>query len=426
MGRKIAIIGAGSVYTPELVTEFFKDGGKLVGGFDAMTLMDIDPKRLAVVGGLTQRMARRQNVPAKVTLTTSLSAAVRGAQFVITQMRVGGNRARYLDETIPLRHGVLGQETTGPGGLFKALRTIPAMVAVARVVKREAPRAWILNFANPSEMVTEGVLKAVPGVKMLGICSAQVGREWWVNKALGIKDIRRIKVKSAGLNHLAWIYKVSVDGRDATDRLFNLPDKRLKLLGWPVDLMRTIRMVPIGYLRYYYYPEEMIAYTRRGKTRAEKVLKIEKILLKRYADRTLDVPPEELKLRGGSGYSVTMSTVMNGLTGRKPIVIPMNVQNRGAVAGFARDQVIEIPSRIEPHGVTPLPIPLAELPPHLLGVMHRVKAYETLAVEAALTGSYRKALEAMVTNPLVPNFTVAKKLTDELLRAHKKYLPQFR
>ena len=426
MKRKIAIIGAGSVYTPELVTEFFKDRGRLVGGFDQMTLMDIDPKRLAIVGGLTQRMARRQQVPANVSLTTSLTAAVRGADFVITQMRVGGNRARYLDETIPMKYGVIGQETTGPGGLFKALRTIPALVKVAQAVKREAPRAWILNFANPSEIVTEGVLKAVPGVKMLGICSAQVGREWWVNKALGVKDIRRIRVKSAGLNHLAWIYRVFVDGKDATDRLFNLPDKRLKLLGWPVELMRTIRMVPIGYLRYYYFPDEMFAYTRKTKTRAEKVLKIEKILLKRYADPTLDVPPEELKLRGGSGYSVTMSTVMNGLTGRKPTVIPMNVQNRGAVAGFAKDQVIEIPSRLEPHGVTPLPIPLHELPPHLLGVMHRVKAYETLTVEAALTGSYRKALEAMVTNPLVPNWSTAKKILDHMLRAHKKHLPQFR
>ena len=421
---KIAVIGAGSVYTPELVTEFFRDHGRLVGGFDEMVLMDIDPRRLEIVGGLTQRMARRQEVPAKVSLTTSLATAIRGARFVITQMRVGGNRARYLDETIPMKHGVVGQETTGPGGLFKALRTIHAMVQVARVVKREAPRAWILNFANPSGIVTEGVLKAVPGVKMLGICSAQVGRSHWVSGALGVHP-RRIRTRSFGLNHLAWIYRVEVDGKDATDRLFNLPDRRLKKLGWPVDLMRTIRGVPISYLWYYYDPAGMLAHARHGKTRAQKVLKIEKILLRRYADKTLDVPPEELKLRGGSGYSITMSTVMNGLTGRKPTVIPMNVQNRGAVAGFAPDQVIEIDSRIEPHGVTPLPIPLARIPAHHLGITHRVKAYETLTVEAALTGSYRKALAAMITNPLVPTWTTGKKILDEMLRAHKKYLPQF-
>lgn len=421
---KIAVVGAGSVYTPELVTEFFKNGGSLVK-FDHLTLMDIDKQRLAVVGGLTQRMARRQGVRATVELTTSLRTAVKGATFVITQMRVGGNRARYLDETIPLRHGVIGQETTGPGGLFKALRTIPVLVEVARAVKRDAPRAWMLNFANPSGIVTEGVLKVVPGVKMLGICSAQIGREWWVQRALGV-DVKRIRLKSAGLNHLAWIYKVLVDGRDATDRLFRLPDKRLKKLGWPVELMRAIRMVPIGYLWYYYYPERMIAHARHGQTRAQKVLKIEKILLKRYADPTLDVPPEELKLRGGSGYSVTMTTVMKALTGEKPVTIPMNVQNRDAVAGFARDQVLEIPSRIEPRGVTPVPIPLRELPPHLLGLTHRVKAYETLTVEAALTGDYHTALQAMATNPLVPSVATARKLLDELLKAHRKYLPQFK
>lgn len=423
MGTKIAVIGAGSVYTPELVTEFFKDGGRLVP-FDRMTLHDINPGRLAIVGGLVQRMARRQGLPATVTLTTNLREAVTGSKFVITQMRVGGNQARYLDETIPLRHGVIGQETTGPGGLFKALRTIPALVAVAKAIKAHAPNAWMLNFANPSGIVTEGVLKAVPGVKMLGICSAQVGREWWVSGALGV-DAKRITVKSAGLNHLSWIYQVKIDGKDATSRLFNLPDKRLRKLGWDPSLLRAIRMVPIGYLRYFYDTPGMFAYSKK-EPRSVKVLKIEKILLRRYADRTLDVPPKELELRGGSGYSVTMSTVMAALTGKRPCVMPMNVQNRGSVEGFAKDQVLEIPSKLEPHGVTPLRIPLKELPPHLLGLTHAVKAFETLTVEAALTGNYHTALNAMIANPLVPSAAIAKTLLDEMLRAHAKYLPQFR
>ena len=424
MSVKIAVIGAGSVYTPELVTEFFKDGGRLVK-FDRLTLMDIDERRLRIVGGLTQRMARRQGVPATVELTTSLREAVRGAKFVITQMRVGGNRARYLDETIPLRHGAIGQETTGAGGMFKALRTIPPLVAVARAIKRDAPGAWMLNFANPSGIVTEGVLKAVPGVKMLGICSAQVGRPWWVAHALGV-NVKRIRVKSAGLNHLSWIYKILVDGRDVTERFFKGPAAKLKRLGWPVELMRSIRMVPISYLNYFYFTDAMLKHQRKGPQRSQQVLKIEKILLRRYADRTLDVPPKELSLRGGSGYSVTMTTVMKALTGEKPCVIPMNVQIRGAVEGFARDQVLEIDSRIKPSGVTPLPIPLRDLPPHLLGLTHRVKAYETLTVEAALTGSYRVALAAMITNPLVPSYAVGKKLLDELLVAHRKHLPQFK
>lgn len=420
MPAKIAVIGAGSVYTPELVTEFFK--GKLVP-FGHLALQDPDERRLSIVGGLTQRMARRQGVPARVTLTTSLGAAVRDARFVITQMRVGGNRARLIDETVPMRHGVIGQETTGPGGLFKALRTIPALVAVAKAMRRHAARgAWMLNFANPSGIVTEAVLKAVPGVKMLGICSAQVGREHWVSGALGVKAAR-VRVKSAGLNHLSWIYRIFVDGRDVTDRFFG---RLRKFDGWPVKLIRDLRMVPIGYLRYFYFTDEMFRHAKRHRKRAEEVLRIEKILLNRYADRSLDEPPKELALRGGSGYSVTMTTVIRALTGAKPCTIPMNVQNRGAVAGFAADQVLEIPSRLRPGGVTPLPIPLEELPPHLLGLTHRVKAYETLTCEAALKGSYAAAYRAMITNPLVPSATAGRKILDEMLRAHKKHLPQFR
>ena len=421
--HKIAVIGAGSVYTPELVTEFFRDHGRLVP-FDRMALHDINPRRLEIVGGLTQRMARRQGVPAKVTLTTSLAAAVKGADFVITQMRVGGNQARYLDETIPLKHGVVGQETTGPGGLFKALRTIPALVAVAKAIRAHAPRAWMLNFANPSGIVTEGVLKAVPGTRMLGICSAQVGRAWWVSSALGVKP-ERIRTRSVGLNHLAWIHRVWVDGKEATDRLFKLPDARLRKTGWDPALLRAVRGVPIGYLHYFYQPDEMIRHAKRGGTRAQKVLKIERILLKRYADKTLDVPPEELKLRGGSGYSVTMSTVMAALTGRRSVVVPMNVQSKGRWPGFDHDQVVEIDSRLEPHGVTPLPVSVPHVSEPQMGLTRHVKAYETLTVEAALTGSYTKALAAMVTNPLVPNARVGRKILDEMLRAHRKHLPQF-
>jgi 6-phospho-beta-glucosidase len=422
MGTKVAVIGAGSVYTPELVTQFFKEGGSLVK-FGKMSLMDVNPTRLNIVGGLTQRMARRQNVRADIELTTSLEQAVKGASYVIVQIRVGGNKARYLDESIPARHGVIGQETTGPGGMFKALRTIPALVRIAKAVKRHSPRAWILNFANPSGLVTEATLKAVPGVKMLGICSAQLGRKWWVSGALGVNP-KRIQVRSFGLNHLAWLYKVTVDGRDAMDRLFS--GKGSKRLGWPGELMSAVRAVPVGYLWYYYFPNRMLSHQKPGHFRSQQVMKLEKVLLKRYADPALSEPPEELKKRGGGGYSDAMSTVMNALNGTRPVVIPMNVQNRGAVEGFARDQVLEIDSRLTPSGVKPLPIPLKFIPPHVLGLTHHVKAYETLTAEAALTGCYKTALKAMITHPLVPNFDTGRKLLDELLKAHKKYLPQFK
>jgi 6-phospho-beta-glucosidase len=421
MGNTIAVIGAGSVYTPELVTEFFKDGGKLVK-FDRMTLMDIDKRRLGIVGGLTRRMARRQGVRAPIELTTSLSRAVRGARFVIVQIRVGGNKARFLDESIPVRHGVIGQETTGPGGMFKALRTIPAVTAIARAVKRHAPGAWILNFANPSGLVTEAVLKAVPGVKMLGICSAQLGRKWWVSEFIKA-DPKRIRIKSVGLNHLSWVYRIWLDGREITERFFT----RTKKFGWwDAELIRAVRGIPIGYLQYYYNTDKMLAHMKHGLKRSQQVMKIEKKLLRRYADPKLDEPPEELKQRGGSGYSAAMTTVMRALTGEKPAVIPMNVRNRGSVPGFADGAVLEIESRLTPRAVTPLKYSLAEIPVNQLGLMHAVKAYETLTAEAALTGNYITALAAMVAHPLVPSVSTGRKILDEMLRAHRKYLPQFK
>ncbi len=420
MSRKIAIIGAGSVYSPELVTEFFK-GDKIK--FDCMSLMDINERRLGIVGGLVQRMARRQNVKAKVELTTSLAQAVKGAQFVISQIRVGGNEARALDERIPGKYDVIGQETTGPGGMFKALRTIPPMVKVAQACRKLTPRAWILDFANPVGLVTEGVCRAVPGTRIVGVCSIQIGREHWVDaKVLGVSP-KRIRVKSAGLNHLSWVYRIMVDGRDVTDRYFA---RLKKSSGWPIELLKAIKMIPVGYLWYYYFPEKMLPHSKGRKTRAIEVLRIEKILLKRYADPKLDEPPKELQMRGGSGYSAAMIAIMRGLTGDAPLTIPTNVPSRGAVPGFTKEQVLEIPCRINAHGIRPLSIPDGELPPHLLGLTHRVKAYETLTAQAALSGCYDTALAAMVTHPLVPSVSVARKILDEMLKAHRKYLPQFR
>lgn len=422
MGTKIAIIGAGSVYTPELVTEFFRDHGRHMVDLDCMTLYDIDERRLNIVGGLTQRMARRQEVGAEVVLTTDLNEAVRGAKYIITQIRVGGNHARYFDESIPLRYGVIGQETTGPGGMFKALRTIPELVKVAAAAKRLAPRAWILNFTNPAGVVAEGVAKAVPGARQVGVCSIQVGREHWVSDILGVKA-DRVKVKTVGLNHFSWVYGVSLDGRDITDRFFS---KTKKFDRWPVDFIRAIRAIPVGYLWYYYNTDEALKHLKHSKLRSLEVLRIEKILLKRYSDRTLDVPPEELKLRGGSGYSVMISTYLRALSGEKPVTIPTNTQNQGCFRGFDDDQSLEIPARISEKGIKPLPIDFDGVPVHIRGMMQRVKAYETLTCEAALTGCYHKALQAIITHPLVPNYSTGKKILDELLKAHRKYLPQFK
>lgn len=422
MGTKVTIVGAGSVYTPELVTEFFRDRGNFLLPMDRLALYDTDERRLAILGGLTQRMARRQGVGAKITLTTDVREAVEDATFIITQIRVGGNQARLLDETIPIRHGVIGQETTGPGGMFKALRTIPEVVKVARAAKKYAPRAWTLSFTNPSGICAEGVTKAVPGSRLVGVCSIQVGREHWITDTLGIST-KGVRVKTVGLNHLSWVYGATRNGRDLMGAYFRkLRAKRDK----GAELIEAIGGPYVGYLWYYYQTDEALKHMKKAGPRAKEVLRIEKILLRRYADPTLDTQPEELNLRGGSGYSVMIGTYIRALTGERPVTIPTNTPNRGCVEGFAPDQVLEIPARISSAGIKPLPIPSGEIPEHMMGLMRRVKSYETLTVQAALTGCHKTALAAIMSHPLVPNLSTGRKILDELLKAHKRYLPQFR
>ncbi len=422
-GRKLVILGGGSSYTPEIVEGLIKRSEEL--SLREVWLVDIPAgqEKLEIVGGLAQRMVRRAGRPFKLSSTLNRREALPGAAFVVTQLRVGGIPARVKDERIPLQHGVIGQETTGPGGFAKALRTIPAMLAICRDIEELAPKAWLINFTNPSGIVTEAVTRHT-NVNIVGLCNLPIGTERWFQKHFKVEP-NEILIQFVGLNHLVWVTKVVVRGEDRTAELI----EHMATSGsWPRELLESLHAIPCGYHRYYYLKDESLAHLQQadaeGKpTRAEQILKIEKDLFAQYADPKLKEKPAALSQRGGGGYADAALRLVSSICHDRRDIQCVDTANRGALADLPDYSVVETNCVIT--GAGPIPLAIGPLPAQLRGLLQQVKAYEELTVQAAVTGDRDVALAALVANPIVPSVKVAKPLLDDLLAAHAKYLPQF-
>jgi 6-phospho-beta-glucosidase len=420
MRIKVAVIGGGSTYTPELVEGIALRRGVLP--VDELVLHDIDPERLAVVGGLAQRILRHHGFDGRFTTTTDRAAAVSDASFVLVQLRVGGMAARLRDETIPLPFGCIGQETTGPGGFAKALRTVPVVLDIAADTRRlGAPGAWLLDFTNPSGLVTQALLDH--GHRAIGLCNVPIGFQRHFAALLDVPP-ERVQLEHVGLNHLSWERKVTVDG---VDRLPELIERHADALAaeteLPPDLIRRQRAVPSYYLRYYYFERRVLEELRGGRPRAEEVMEIERGLLEMYADPALEVKPKLLEERGGAFYSEASAMLIESLHADRGDVQVVNVRNEGAIPNLDDDAVVEVPCRIDAGGATPLP--LAPLAPEMHGLVQHAKAYERLTVQAAVSGDRQTALAALLANPLVRDYEVAEPLLEALLEANREYLPRF-
>jgi 6-phospho-beta-glucosidase len=420
VGVKIAVVGGGSTYTPELVEGFVGREDRLP--VDELVLLDVDAARLEVVGGLAERMLKRVGWGGSLTLTSRRDEALDGAQFVIVQLRVGGQGARLSDETIPLRFGCVGQETTGPGGFAKALRTVPVVLELAEDVSRlAAPGAWLVDFTNPTGLIMQALLDE--GHRALGLCNVAINMQRGFAEDLGVEP-ERVQLEHVGLNHLSWERAVSVDG---VDRLPEILDSAIDAVaersGMPADLLRAIRAVPSSYLHYYYFTNEVLERQRSGRTRAEEVMEIEAGLLDLYRDPSLDVKPKLLERRGGAYYSDAAAALVASLHAGTGDVQVVNVRNEGAVPNLADEAVVEIPARIDHDGAHP--IPLAPLEPEMFGLVEHAKAYELLTARAALSGDREIALKALMTNPLVGDYGIARPLLDALLEANREHLPRF-
>ncbi|TMK35712.1 MAG: 6-phospho-beta-glucosidase [Actinobacteria bacterium] len=415
---KVAVVGGGSTYTPELVEGFVTRTDRLP--VDELVLLDVDPERLAIVGALAERMVRAAGWAGTVRLTDRATEALEGANFVIVQLRVGGNQARFLDETIPLRYGCIGQETTGPGGFAKALRTVPVVLELAeRTAEIGAPDAWVVDFTNPTGLVTQALLDQ--GHRACGLCNVAIGVQRELAGHLGVEP-SHIRLDHVGLNHLSWVRAVLVDGVDRLPELLAEPIEELTEAA-PIELVRALRAIPSSYLRYYYRTSDVLEHQRTHRTRAEEVLEIEAGLLELYRDPALETKPKLLEERGGAWYSdaaVALVASLHAGTGDEQVV---NVLNEGAIPNVPHGDVVELTCRVDRAGAFAQPTdPLA---PEMLGLVQHAKAYERLTIEAAMTGSRDSALKALLTNPLVGDIDRAAPMLDALLDANRAHLPRF-
>ena len=420
MGVKVAIVGAGSTYTPELVEGFIRRADRFP--VDELALLDVDPSRLEVVGGLARRMLDRAGFGGRTVLTDDRDEAIDGAAFVIVQLRVGGQAARLLDETIPPRFGCIGQETTGAGGFAKALRTVPVVLELAELASRRgAPGCWFVDFTNPTGLVTQALLDR--DVRAVGLCNVAIGFQRRFAERFGVEP-ERVELEHVGLNHLSWVRAVKVDG---VDRLPELIQTDLEGLSADAEispeLMRALEAVPSYYLRYYYRTREMLERQAGGTTRAEEVMRIERDLLELYRDPGLAEKPPLLERRGGAFYSEAAAQLVASLASGTGDAQVVNVRNTGAIPNLADDDVVEVAARIDAGGAHPIPV--APLDQDMLALVQHAKAYERLTIQAAVTGDRSLALRALLANPLGPDAEAATGLLDAILDASREYLPRF-
>ena len=428
---KVAVIGGGSTYTPELVNGFLSR----VGSFPLteLWLMDIDAERLAIVGGFAQRMVAAKGAPFQVVLTTDQQAAVQGASYVTTQLRVGQMPARQADEYLGKRHGLVGQETTGVGGMAKALRTIPVILKIAEDMRSlAAPGALLVNFTNPAGLVTQALARYAPGVPAVGVCNVPITTKMGIleglEKRLGTAIApERAELKTLGLNHLSWHRGFTLDGEDIWPQVFEAFLAELRAdpePEWDVRTIETLGLIPNYYLQYYYYTDRKLnSQEKWPPSRAEEVMEIEKELLREYADPALTEPPADLMKRGGAYYSTVATQLLNAHYNNLGETHIVNTPHAGAVAGWPEDWVLEMPCRVERAGITPLnadPLPAA-----CFGLLAQVKAYELLAVEAAVHGDRRAAYQALLVHPLGPKADRVQAVLDDMLETHRTHLPRF-
>ena len=427
---KVAVIGGGSTYTPELVNGFLAR----IQSFplDELWLMDIDPQRLEIVGGFAQRMVSAKGSPFKVMLTTNQREAVRGASYVTTQLRVGMMEARRKDEYLGKRHGLIGQETTGVGGMAKALRTIPVILNIAEDMHALAPGALLVNFTNPAGLVTEALARYAPDVPSVGVCNVSITTKMSILHRLEEKvgqaiDPSRTELKTLGLNHLSWHRGFTLDGEDIWPQIIEDTIAGLKAdpePEWDVRLIESLRMLPNYYLQYFYYTKHKLAAQEKWPpSRAEEVMEVEKDLLREYADPNLTEPPADLMKRGGAYYSTVATQLLNAHYNDLGETHIVNIRHNGAVPGWPASWVLEMPAKVNRQKIQPLPA--EPLPTACFGLLAQVKSYEILTVEAAVHGDRQAAYQALLAHPLGPQADQVQAVLDDMLETHRKHLNQF-
>ncbi len=427
---KITVVGGGSTYTPELVSGFLARTDSLP--ITELWLMDIDKERLAVVGGFAQRMVKAKGNPFKVILSNNQRESIAGTSYVTTQLRAGMMPARRGDEYLGMRHGLIGQETTGIGGMAKALRTIPILLDIAKDIRETAPGALLANFTNPAGLVTEALNRYAADVPAVGVCNVGITTKMKMleslEKTTGRKiDESRTQLNTLGLNHLTWHRGFTIDGEEMWGNIFSAFLEEIKKETepeWDVRTLESLGMIPNYYLQYFYYTDKKLAeQTHWPPSRAEEVMEIEKDLLRDYANPNLSEPPAQLMKRGGAYYSTLATQLINSHYNDLGQIHVVNVRNNGAIKEWPADWVLELAAKVDSSGIHPLPAD--PLPASCFGLISQVKMYELLTVEAAVHGDRNALYQALLTHPLGPKADKVQAVLDDMLETNKQWLPQF-
>lgn len=434
---KIVVIGGGSSYTPELIEGFIKRHESLP--VSEIWLVDIEEgkEKLEIITGLARRMVEKSDVSIAIHSTMDRREALKGADFVTTQIRVGQLDARLLDETIPLKYGALGQETNGAGGMFKAFRTIPVLLDIARDIEELCPEAWLINFTNPAGMVTEALTKYSNHKKVIGLCNVPIHMKKNIAALLDVHE-DELRVDFAGLNHMVFATDVILNDKnimhDVIEKMIEEKNKNLSMknvadLKYEDEFLRALGVIHCPYHNYYFKKQEMLSeeldHFAKNEIRAEVVKKIEAELFEKYKNPNLDMKPPELEKRGGAYYSDAACSLIDSLYNDRGDIQTVNVMNNGAISQLPDDTVIETSCYIRRSGPTPIKENY-KLPMHINGLIQSIKSFELATIDAAIKGDYRLALLALCINPLTPSDTIAKKIVNEMFEAHKEYLPQFK
>jgi 6-phospho-beta-glucosidase len=434
-GIKIVTIGGGSSYTPEFVEGLIMRYKELP--VSELWLVDIEEgkDKLQIVGDLAKRMVEQAKVPMEIHLTLDRREALKDADFVTTQMRVGQLKARIQDERLPIKYGMIGQETNGAGGLFKGMRTIPVLLEIAKEIQDLCPDAWLINFTNPAGLVTEALLRYGAHPKVVGVCNLPINTRMTIARLLGV-DVERLHIDFAGLNHMVYGLDVKVDGESILPQVLEMmgdPEQQVSMqniapIPWEKEFIKSLGVIPCPYHRYYYKTSEILEKQveeyQNGGTRAEVVQRLENDLFELYLDENLNIKPPQLEKRGGAYYSDAACNLISSIHNDRGDIQTLNVRNDSAISGLPVDSAVEVNCVVTKEG--PKPIHVGELPVAVSGLVQQIKSFERVAAEAAVTGSYEKALLAMTINPLVTSDVKGKQLLDEMLEVHQEYLPQFK
>ena len=436
MGLKVVTIGGGSSYTPELIEGFIKRYDEFPMTEYWLVDCELGKEKCEIIYEMTKRMFKKAGIDVDVHWTLDRREALKDADFVTTQFRVGGLDARDKDETIPLKYDVIGQETNGPGGMFKGLRTIPVIFDIIKDCEELCPNAWIISFTNPSGLNAEAVFRHTNWKKFVGLCNGPIGLEKSIRALLQVKDDDDFKITIAGLNHMCFATDVQVNGQKMTEKIIELATsqhmteelKNIADIPYPNEFIRGLKYSPIGYLRYYMEKAEMLEHCKQtalvGQNRAKVVKKVEHDLFEKYKDVNLCEKPKELELRGGAYYSDAACNLICSIYNDKHDIQVVDTLNNGAITNMPDDVVVEVSSVITKDG--PVPVHVGDLPIQCIGLCQQLKAYEIMTSNVAVSGNYDDALYAMTYNPLVQDVSKAKPILDEMLEAHKEYLPEFK